>query len=296
MSIKIKNVFYVIVVLLSLTSCKGFFEDENDSSAQFSSSNDTKPLLTGVKIQSSSWHSFNELKGIGLEFDNFIKTKLDQTKRGISLRLTGDVRDYKISKVEVFQKSKKRGAEGGFFKYDWPLDSNGVCERELYINTGFTGRNGFYAYLSAVYGSVKPSMNYSKDFSGNLWKQVSETDLKYYSYSGNQSEIKDSVLRLPEKIGETVPTAFGRQTFDLFGMKNVTVLVVPENYRILEICSFWENVNLQQIYYEGNENNLTTFNLSKSSIMMYRENEPNPETDDSSYTYWHYVNEVPTIW
>lgn len=97
-----------------MTSCKGFFEDENDSSAQFSSSNDTKPLLTGVKIQSSSWHSFNELKGIGLEFDNFIKTKLDQTKRGISLRLTGDVRDYKISKVEVFQKSKKRGAEGGF--------------------------------------------------------------------------------------------------------------------------------------------------------------------------------------
>lgn len=302
MNTKIKKCFYVIGVLLSLTSCDVFFDDGNVSSARFSSSDgggsssEIESLLTDVKIQSNNWYSFYELKDVGLGFDSFIKTELNQLKRGISLRLLGELRNYKVSSVEVFEKSKKAGSHGDFFKYDWPLDSNGVCKQELYINTGFTGRDEFYAYLSAVYGSVKPNMYYSKDFGGNLWKRISEADSDYYSYSGNQFEIEDSTLRLPETIGEIVPTAFGCQTFDLFGMKNVTTLVIPKNYKILEIRSFWKDVSLQQIYYEGNENDLIMFNLSKSSVMMYRENEPDPKKDDASYTYWHYVNDVPTIW
>lgn len=307
---KIEKLLLITIIstfFLPLTGCDSFLDflndGENSSSKTSSKNNDDNSSIPGVNdylhfvsLHSDEWYSFSDLSFMDL--DHFMSITLG-SRNGITLKLVGDLKNYNVFKVQVFAKSKKPYATGLFWEESWPTDSSGNCKGELYIKTGFTGSYGFTAYISSIYGFVKPTDSFYEDKNGFVWKKiVSDVDKSIsYSFSGCSNFAGGELLKIPATIGEIVPTKIGCNSFDMFGLKGVKKIIIPSNYTNITLQPFWKNVDFEEFYYEGGENDITTnYFLPKTSIRMYRENEPDPNIDSDEYIYWHYVDGYPQIW
>ena len=297
-----RKLFYLTLlplILLSITGCNLLDGDSN--SAEEANENSNVDSFDYVNIQSSEWYTFNQLAYF--DYSHFISMSLGSSN-GITLTLVGDTKNYDITSVKVYAKSKKPSATTGIdYSEEWPRDSHGICERSLYIKTGFVGYYGFTAHISNVWGSVKPFDKYLKDKENNLWQKIEEQSWSEngtavdYSFCGRNETIDSSLFRLPEKADNYTPTRFGANTFDVFGFKNVKTLIIPKNYTKIIVQDYWKDYAVEDYYYEGNENDLTTnYYLDKKIVKIYRETEPNPEVDSGEYAYWHYVDGKPQIW
>lgn len=275
--------------------CLIFLNEESSSNSSLSSSSSKTKKEDTVYMRSAEWYSLGYLSFMG--WDSFMSIKLGD-RNGITLTLMGELENYEIWSVKVWAKSKKSGTEGLYYEKQWPVNSQGRCERQLFISTGFAGGYGFTAHISSISGNVKPGISLIKDKEGYLWRKIEENDGSInYSFSGKYDSVESETLRLPEKADDIVPTKIGYSIYDMFGLENVKRLIIPANYTNIVMQRFWKNVSFEEFYYEGNEADLTADSyIQKSYIRMYREEEPNPEIDSDEYLYWHYVDGSPQIW
>ena len=78
---------------------------------------------------------------------------------------------------------------------------------------------------------------------------------------------------------------------------SLTSIVIPKSVTIIGENAFVECRSLNTVFYTGSVTNWNSVNKETSSIkdemlVYYSETQPT----DTTYNYWHYVDDVPTIW
>lgn len=110
--------------MLPLTGCDSFLNFLNDGEKSSpktsftnnddnSSASEGNDYLHSVSLHSDEWYTFSDLSFMGL--NHFMSITLG-SRNGITLKLVGDLKNFKVFNVEVFAKSKKRSATGFFMK------------------------------------------------------------------------------------------------------------------------------------------------------------------------------------
>ena len=218
--------------------------------------------------------------------------------RGYVVAYTGDSLDVVMPGSFVYNSTTitKLKIYKNCFKDETRFNSITILDGVNDIGSGAFNNTKLH-YLS-IASSVGNYDNY-QIFNGSRIEIV-KGSARMCSFAGNPSRVNSSSSSTVNDVIEIATIISGRFTdsYSFHNCPNLKYVVMASTVTKIDSYTFDGITNLEAFYYEGTKaqyDNITiNYNpgMNNATIYYYSEEEPT----DTTYSYWHWVDDVPTVW
>ncbi|MCR5647054.1 MAG: leucine-rich repeat domain-containing protein [Acholeplasmatales bacterium] len=218
--------------------------------------------------------------------------------RGYVVAYTGDSLDVVIPGSFVYNSTTitKLKIYKNCFKDETRFNSITILDGVNDIGSGAFNNTKLH-YLS-IASSVGNYDNY-QIFNGSEIEIV-KGSARMCSFAGNPSRVNSSSSSTVNDVIEIATIISGRFTdsYSFHNCPNLKYVVMASTVTEIDSYTFDGTTNLEAFYYEGTKaqyDNIDIYynpGMNNATIYYYSEEEPT----DTTYSYWHWVDDVPTVW